>query len=365
MHKINTFKSPNVSHLIKPHTLSFQGRYHEATSFSWRAFTVFLGTSKDCKTRCRRGHNLLFSEYRAFWKKRNMVPVVSFNTSLPFCKEPPNSSVNSFESLFPPKQRDFQSVFSNCPDGELLSWINQKALTKLKCPYTGDDPPRPVQVSKYKAVFGFGYSVFRLKPQLPSGIYFLRLCNLFFNRLSRRLIRIAGGIFAHRTFNLSPPLSLSSTLFIVPPDGCPFSRNNRSTRCLEPNIMSQKNNAMIYTNIDAGKCVHSGSCKRPQNFIEQKQSYYGSNAKRKKSRFILKIFNQEHLFESLSLRNNSPNELPQTKWFQAFKLLPRETARESHRQRSFNSANSVSLQLVGNAVLSNYRISTIAAVALK
>ena len=94
-----------------------------------------------------------------------------------------------------------------------------------------------------------------------------------------------------------------------------------------------------------------------------KHSYYGSNTKRKKSRFIPKIFNQEHLFESLSLRNNSPNKLPQTKWFQGFKLYHRKTGRESIMQRSFDSSNSVCLQPVGNAIHSSYRCRTITAVA--
>ena len=116
---------------------------------------------------------------------------------------------------------------------------------------------------------------------------------------------------------------------LIHPIVVPFKETIVVSRCLDPNIMSQNNNALYYTNIDLGKCMFSGSCKRPQNFIEQKQSSYGSNTKRKKSRFIPKIFNQEHLFESLSLRNNSPNKLPQTKWFRGFKLYHRKTGRES------------------------------------
>lgn len=344
MHNINTFNSPNVSHLMKSHKISLRERYREAPSFSWKAFSFFLNSSKCCQDRYGQSHDLSPGLSRVFSSKRIMMSVGCINTAAQLCKKPPKSFLNSFESLLLPLQNHIQSACYKYLDRRLLYRGNQ-AFTKLKCPYSGDDPPCPVEASKYKAVFGFGYSVFLLKPQPPSGIYFLRLCNLFLNRLSRRLIRIAEGIFVHRTFNLSPPLSLSSTLFIEPPDSCSFPRNNRGTRCSEPNIMSQKNNALNYTNIDAGKCVHSGSCKRPHNFIDQKQSCYGSNAEKKKSRFILKIFNQEHLFESLSLRNNSPNELPQTKWFQGFKLYHRKTARESIIQRSFDASNSVCLQL--------------------
>ena len=364
MHNINTFNYPDVSNLMNSHKISFQERYREATSFSWKAFSVFLNSSKCCQDRYGQSHDLLPGLSRVFSSKRIIVSVGCINTAAQLCKKPPKSFLNSIESRLLPLQNHIQSACYKYLDRRLL-YRGHKAFTKLKCPYSGDDPPCPVEASKYKAVFGFGYSVFLLKPQPPSAIYFLRLCNLFLNRLSRRLINIAEGIFAHRTFNLSPPLSLSSALFIDPPDSCSFPRNNRSIPCLEPNIMSQDNNALYYTNIDLGKCMFSGSCKRPQNFIEQKQSSYGSNTKRKKSRFIPKIFNQEHLFESLSLRNNSPNKLPQTKWFQGFKLYHRKTGRESIMQRSFDSSNSVCLQPVGNAIHSSYRCRTITAVALK
>ena len=352
MHNINTFKSPNVSHLMKSHTLSFQGRYREAPSFSWKAFTFFLGTCKDYKTRCRRGHNLSFRKYRAFLEKNRMVPVGSFNTSLAFWKEPPNSSVNSFESLFPGLQRDFQSVCSNCPDSELLSWINQKALTEKKCPYTGGDLPCYALSSKHAAFFGD--SVFWQKPKSPSGIYFLRKNRLLFDGFTCRLICIAEGILAQRILNLSPPLSRSHSLFIEPPDGYLFARNIHQGERLESNIIGQKNNALHFTIMDPGKCVFSGTFKRPQRFKGFKHSLYGSNTKRKKSRFILKLFNQEHLFEGLSFRNNSPCHSPQLKWNQGFKLYHTKPERESHKQRSFNFQDSVCPHRVGRANHTNH-----------
>ena len=151
MHNINTFNSPNVSHLMKSHKISLRERYREAPSFSWKAFSVFLNSSKCCQDRYGQSHDLSPGLSRVFSSKRIMMSVGCINTAAQLCKKPPKSFLNSFESLLLRLQNHIQSACNKYLERGLHFSENQ-AFTKLKCPYSGDDPPCPVEASKYKAV---------------------------------------------------------------------------------------------------------------------------------------------------------------------------------------------------------------------